>query len=45
VLKELVARLVDFWCVRGLFKVSCGRDLAGEVVACIEEFKEVSNSV
>jgi hypothetical protein len=45
VLKELVARLVDFWCVRVLFKVSCARDLAGEVVACVEEFKEASNSV
>jgi hypothetical protein len=45
VFEELVACLVNLWCIGVPLEVPCAWDFAGEVVAGVEELEEASNSV
>jgi hypothetical protein len=45
VLEELITRFVDCWCCGVAFQIAGSGEFAGEVVACIEEFKEAAYCV
>lgn len=44
-LEELITCFVDCWCRRIALEIAGSGDLAGEVVACVEEFEEAAYCV